>query len=477
MTSSQIDPSLQDFENLFIKDDALSKIQNYLDKFNPIKIMRMQNMEIRHSAILAWLLDPQESHGLDDQFLKAFLSTAFSESNNSKLSLKALEIYQANMMDAEVRREWKNIDLLVISRQNGWIFIIENKFHSKQGKNQLKDYFDKVDKFFNQSKHGSLTAHGIFLTLHDEEPDDDRYVESSYGDICRLLSGLIDKQTRPINDEVRIFINHYLEVLMDATDQNGKKDEMIKLARQLYREHRKVLDFMDATDQNGKKDEMIKLAGRLYSEHRKVLDFVVEHGAENSFVMACEDIVGTNMYASDDYPYFEVNGMKFVYWYTSTDQLSFLPQSWYDAFGGGGDDEIYWHGCEYWWAWFPLICRLLLCPSFDKNEASIRLFAEVGPLDDHKFRLELISAIKDTASEHELNDKIGFRKDAIYKGRQSSKFLKSQKTKETIRDENDAEEIRQAMIKLLSDFYEPFEKISKCLDQFKKYGSKTEKKS
>ena len=474
MTSSQIDPSLQDFEKLFIKDDALSKIQNYLDKFNPIKIMRMQYMEIRHSAILAWLLDPQESHGLDDQFLKAFLSTAFSEPNNSKLSLKALEIYQANMMDAEVRREWKNIDLLVISRQNGWIFIIENKFHSKQGKNQLKDYFDKVDKFFNQSKHGSLTPHGIFLTLHDEEPDDDRYVESSYGDICRLLSGLIDKQTRPINDEVRIFINHYLEVLMDATDQNDKKDEMIKLARQLYREHRKVLDFMDATDQNDKKDEMIELAGRLYSEHRKVLDFVVEHGADNSFVMACEDIVEQNMYVSYGYPDFEVNGKKFVYWDSSSYELLFMPKSWYDAFGGD-DGLLYWYGCDDWGSGFPLSCRLLLCPSFDKNEASIRLFAEVGPLDDHKFRLELISAIKDTASEHELSDKIGFRKDAIYKGRQSSKFLKSQKTKETIRDENDAEEIRQAMIKLLSDFYEPFEKISKCLHQFKKYGKTKEK--
>ena len=440
MTSSQIDPSLQDFENLFIKDDALSKIQNYLDKFNPIKIMRMQDMEIRHSAILAWLLDPQESHGLDDQFLKAFLSTAFSEYDDSELSLKALEISQANMMDAEVRREWKNIDLLVISRQNGWIFIIENKFHSKQGKNQLKDYFDKVDKFFNQSKHGSLTVHGIFLTLHDEEPDDNRYVKSSYDDICRLLSGLIDKQTRPINDEVRIFINHYLEVLMDATDQNDKKDEMIELA------------------------------GRLYREHRKVLDFVVEHGADNSFVMACKRIVGKNMYDSDDYLGFEVNGKKFVYWDSSTRRLWFMPKSWYDAFGGKG---IYWYGCDDWGSGFPLSCVLQLHPLTKEKSAFMDLSAYVGPLDDHKFRQKLIGAIKDTASEHELNDKIGFRKGAADKGTKYSAFLNAKERKKTILDENDEEEISQAMIDLLSDFYEPFEKISKCLHQFKKYG-KTE---
>ncbi len=70
-------PFILDFENLLINNPELDQIGNYLNRFNPIKTMRMEGMEIRHSAILAWLLDPQESYGMGDQFLKAFLAKAY----------------------------------------------------------------------------------------------------------------------------------------------------------------------------------------------------------------------------------------------------------------------------------------------------------------------------------------------------------------------------------------------------------------
>ena len=38
--------------------------------------MKMERMEIRHSTILSWLLSPNETHGLSDKFLKAFLGAA-----------------------------------------------------------------------------------------------------------------------------------------------------------------------------------------------------------------------------------------------------------------------------------------------------------------------------------------------------------------------------------------------------------------
>ena len=143
MTSTPLDkhtPSIFDFESLFVNNPELDQISSYLKRFNPIKTMGMQHMEIRHSAILGWLLDPQESHGMGDQFLKAFLSTALGDDKDEQSARRAVDISQADIMDAEVRREWRGIDLLLISRKNGWVFIIENKFHSKQHGNQLKDW-------------------------------------------------------------------------------------------------------------------------------------------------------------------------------------------------------------------------------------------------------------------------------------------------------------------------------------------------
>lgn len=72
-------PTTEELEALFVNNPLLARIESHLGRFNPIRVMRMERMEIRHSAILAWLLDPAESHGLEDKFLKAFLGEAFAD--------------------------------------------------------------------------------------------------------------------------------------------------------------------------------------------------------------------------------------------------------------------------------------------------------------------------------------------------------------------------------------------------------------
>ena len=74
MTEATEIPTLDDLEKLFVNNSDLDAIRSHLSRFNPIKTMGMERMEIRHSAILGWLLSPQETHGLGDTFLKAFLS-------------------------------------------------------------------------------------------------------------------------------------------------------------------------------------------------------------------------------------------------------------------------------------------------------------------------------------------------------------------------------------------------------------------
>ncbi|MBF0680101.1 MAG: hypothetical protein IR164_14315 [Devosia sp.] len=45
-------PSSHELENLFVNNGDLSRVQAYLNRFNPIRTMKMERMEIRHSAIL-----------------------------------------------------------------------------------------------------------------------------------------------------------------------------------------------------------------------------------------------------------------------------------------------------------------------------------------------------------------------------------------------------------------------------------------
>ncbi|MYK89711.1 MAG: hypothetical protein F4018_16005, partial [Acidobacteria bacterium] len=44
-------------------------------RFNVFDILRYSEYEIRHSNVLAWLLEPGETHGLSDKFLRRFLES------------------------------------------------------------------------------------------------------------------------------------------------------------------------------------------------------------------------------------------------------------------------------------------------------------------------------------------------------------------------------------------------------------------
>ncbi len=159
---------LEDPEIFFISMTALDleRLEGHLKRFNPIRVMRMEGMEIRHTNILGWLLDPLETHGLGDRFLKSFLAEAM-KGDSKKETPTAVDIALADLRDSEVRREKKNIDLFVTSAANAWSFVIENKLHSKQHSNQLKRYIDQA-RADAADANLAFRCRGIFLTLHEK---------------------------------------------------------------------------------------------------------------------------------------------------------------------------------------------------------------------------------------------------------------------------------------------------------------------
>ena len=57
------------------------------------------------------------------------------------------------MSDIELRREYKNIDLLLIDETNKFIFLIENKVDSFQHDNQLEKYRQIVDTEYSSNDY------------------------------------------------------------------------------------------------------------------------------------------------------------------------------------------------------------------------------------------------------------------------------------------------------------------------------------
>ncbi len=420
------EPSHDELESLFVNNVALERIEAYLNRFNPIKIMKMERMEIRHSAILAWLLDPAETHGLGDRFLKAFLGEAF-RGHSDKIPT-ALGISQSDFRDAEVRCEWRKIDIFILSPTNKWAFIIENKFDSKQHKGQLEKYFKDIKAHFKEQKE--LKIRGVFLTLSDETPEDpqNEYAPIKYESVCEILELILKHHSQLCSPEVTVFLNHYLEILKDATGMSEKLNDMEELAKRLYR------------------------------EHKKVLDFIVEHGASTDFAIAARMHFGDN---PDRFAKAVIGKNEYVFCGLGTNIVSFLPMSWYEAFG---KQEYKWRGCENWWAEYPLITWLRLTSDKEESKGWLKLVAEVGPSD---FRAELIAAIKEIGTKENLNN-INFQKGADSEGRKYSKFFKSNSIR--IDDIHNSDEIFKKMTDLMNNFQSEFNSIAKVLPQFLERG-------
>ncbi|MBO6882655.1 MAG: PD-(D/E)XK nuclease family protein [Marivita sp.] len=419
-----------DFEALFVNNRELDRISAYLNRFNPIRVMRMQSMEIRHSAILAWLLDPTENHGFDDEFLRAFLAQALVGSKNAKLS--ALDVSQADLRDAEIQREKRDMDIFVISPSQGWAFVIENKFHSKQSDGQLSKYLERAKKDAMDAGK-AFTHQGIFLTLHDEAPNDDaadQYVALKYSEICEILSSVMTAREGRMGGEVRQFLEHYLDVIREATDMSDDQKVMANIARQLYR------------------------------THKKALDFIMEHGVSTEFMVAAEIVFGENLEYGDKLP---VHGLDASVMYHSQNQriFSFLPTTWLDALGD--ETSKPWIGCENWWAGFPVICWLQLNTKPDGVQGGLFLYAEVGPLADAEARTDLIESIKHCA-QGRTKDRIKFRADATKPGAKYSKFFNRNNT--TIEDISDAEAIAKGMKKLIKEFNPVFDNVANSLKEY-----------
>ncbi|MFZ5668291.1 MAG: PD-(D/E)XK nuclease family protein [Pseudomonadota bacterium] len=422
-------PSAEEFEALFVNNQQLMQIEGHLSRFNPIRVMRMERMEIRHSAILAWLLDPSESHGLDDKFLKAFLGEALRGQSHLG-EPTALDIARADLRDTIVRREWQNIDIFIHSARNGWGFVVENKYDSTQHEEQLSKYLERIRVGLGAQVEG-LLVRGIFLTLHNEEPDDSRYVPINYQTICQFLPRFVRQESHLLTSEVRTFLLHYIEILEEEVGMSAEREKMEKLAKQLYR------------------------------EHRKVLAFIIEHGSASVLSVAVENLFGSDL---DYLSKVEVDGQMYRFNRSSGQFISLLPESWYLALG---EDEYYWKGCENWWAGYPVVVWCQLWANADGKTGNLGLYAEVGPLTEYEFRRDLIAAIRD-AGKQDPKSRIRFSKAASEEGKRFSRFLKENVMK--IEDVQDAEEVAETIRKLLKKFQPEFEAVGAVLADFKHYG-------
>ncbi len=242
--------------NKIEKDFDFDKLELNLKTSNIFRILRITKTEIRHSNFIAWLLDPSESHNLREIYLRRFL-----------LDLE-IDIEDIKYKKVEIRREWRNIDLLLIIEDI--VICIENKVESKEHSNQLQRYKSIVNDNFKKQK-----KYFVYLTPYGTEASDDTYQTYSYQQILTNIDHIIQVFERNLTKEVVQYMNDYSEILKIEI---MKEHELNDLALKLYNRHKEAFDFIIENKPDFTSEFKIK-----YDEKVKQSDWVMG-SQSNKFV-------------------------------------------------------------------------------------------------------------------------------------------------------------------------------------------------
>jgi hypothetical protein len=221
-------------EALIVDNEDLEKLEALIAEFNIFEAIGAVRSELRHSDVLAFLLDPNESHGLGDSFLRRFLQKVLATAQKAPASPVHVDVWDLD--EVEVRREWSNVDVLIVDSRNRLVVIVENKVDSGEHSDQLRRYWGVVEREFPEWR-----ILGLYLTPDHDEPSDERYSAIDYALIAEVVRRFVEARSSTIGPDVRTFLRHYEQMLRRHIVSDS---DIAELCRKLYRKHRHAFDLI-----------------------------------------------------------------------------------------------------------------------------------------------------------------------------------------------------------------------------------------
>ena len=256
------------YNNEFLADETFINLEKKLvtqssKKSNIFEILKIKNMEIRHSNFLGWLLDPKESHNLENEFLKGFVQEGINKNKYTEITV------DIDLIDSvKIEREYEDIDLLIES--HNVVFCIENKIFSNEHSDQLKKYKKIVQKEFpNKEK--------VFIYLtpsgKPSQQETELYLPISYSVVLEVLKHLNIKK---IDKNAQIYILDYIAILeKDILKNNELKAPLSKLHLEYGEFIKQILEKRN-TSQSKERE--------IYKKHQEFFDYFSKNNFDPEWI-------------------------------------------------------------------------------------------------------------------------------------------------------------------------------------------------
>ncbi|MDP3211930.1 PD-(D/E)XK nuclease family protein [Methylotenera sp.] len=297
MQNLDLNTEHQDENRLLAKQEFL-QLDKLLNSFNVFEATDMGRREIKHTKFLSYLLDPNESHGLGETFIKNFIIRISTRFNDFP------RFFDLDLSFTEITPEFNltkgSLDCLInIPQRNpgspSVIIAIENKIGAGQGKGQLENYRNWIHSKFPEQK-----KFFIFLTFNYEEPNDDLWEHITYQDVVLpSVKATLDMLEDTGSPHLKAILNDYYELMINDADVDKEKDDLaayltnefssyIKKLKEkisnhreclLYIKHKKAIKYLTQFD-NDARSKILKswksLEKRTLIESFEGYDFIIE---------------------------------------------------------------------------------------------------------------------------------------------------------------------------------------------------------
>lgn len=200
------------------------------ENYNLFSILSIERYELKHSALIANLLDPKGSHGCDDAFLRAFFEIALKGTAYPFESSTPPHSYTEYYTGPIAGDTGGRIDILVESKSSHYGLIIENKIYAGDQDKQLTRYDNYGKETFGAD--GYLL---VYLTLYGYDASKEStatksaeevgYLRLSYAeDILRWLEQCVRlADNKPL---VRESLNQYIRTIKQLTYQDMNQENI-----------------------------------------------------------------------------------------------------------------------------------------------------------------------------------------------------------------------------------------------------------
>lgn len=378
----------QKITRFIANNQLLDQLNSKINEFNPFKVLKVDQFEIRHSNILGWLLDSNENHFLGDLVFKKLTAEILCGDVMVKNhSLQITDILLGSFYDSEVLREWRNIDILVVSKKNNLILFIENKIHAGLADHQLDKYVNIIRAAYPSIQH----VIPVFLTLSGEEAPHSEYYSFSHESILSILKSILELNQDKMNEKIFDFISYYTKTL-------------------------EVLTMQD--------EQLISLCREIYKHHKEAIDAIVKYGAVSTSTLnqAIEMLKGNIAIIDHTYnPDFHLSDTE--HWFLPEALKAYLPQ----IIGS-------------WKAPYPISFF------FAAEEKRLLLILEVGPIKNGQLRVDLVNQIARN------NDDNLFKINANALTNMNARFTRLRSKNIEIDDWSDADHVFERMNYLINQF-------------------------